>query len=147
MDGVFLKPFPPAQTRQSTEKLQQHGVEERLLCHVGCWWAHWLDGVSSFIVPCPGHRGPQHVARLQIPYAVAACAPGHTVVRRDPESPCRTTSSSSLPKSATSSTTGQHALRRHLPGSRRRRWLRGAAVVAVRGERWDCICMLATCVV
>ena len=111
-------------------------------------WAHWLDGMSSFIVPCPGTKTfPQHVARLQIPYAVAACAPGHTVVRRDPESPYRTTSSSSLPKSATSSTTGQHALRRHLPGSRRRRWLRGAAVVAVRGERWDCICMLATCVV
>jgi len=48
-------------------------------------WAHWLDGMSSFIVPCPGTKTfPQHVARLQIPYAVAACAPGHTVVRREP---------------------------------------------------------------
>ena len=91
-------------------------------------WAHWLDGVSSFIVPCPGHRGPQHVARLQIPYAVAACAPGHTVVRREPVP-------DDVEFFAAEISDVQYALRRHLPGSRRRRWLRGAAVAAVRGER------------
>jgi hypothetical protein len=46
--GSGDRPFAPARTwtRQSTEKLQQ-----KMEWHVGCWWSHWLDGVSSASVP------------------------------------------------------------------------------------------------
>jgi hypothetical protein len=46
--GSGDRPFAPARTwtRQSTEKLQQ-----KMEWRVGCWWSHWLDGVSSASVP------------------------------------------------------------------------------------------------
>jgi len=140
--GSFdLGPFAPAWTwtHQSTEKLQQDGVEERL-CHVGPL-ARW-DVVL--------HRALSRHKDL----STARGAPPDSVRRR-----CLCTGPHGRPTRprepvpddveffAAEISDVQYALRRHLPGSRRRRWLRGAAVVAVRGERWDCICMLATCVV
>jgi hypothetical protein len=83
---IFVGPFAPARTwvRQSTEKLRQDAAGETV-CHVGCWWSHWLDGMSSASVPSSCLPAPQAPAQrsfhLHIPDAVAACAPAQGTAR------------------------------------------------------------------